>query len=460
MRIETREDGMSGEKLDVWFEDQLVGHIERRSNSVLDLGFRYDQSWIDSRSSFPISTTMPLSLKDHEPSVVYPWFLNLLPEGRALATVGSILKVHELDVFAILGEMGRDLPGALDIRKSGIDVAELKPRYRRLSEKELAEVIQRLPERPMLVGEDGVHMSAAGAQDKLPVVKYNDGSIGLALDGAASTHILKPRNTKFRASVENEAFCLRLAAALGLPAAKASTGRVEDIAYLLVERYDRVTERRRVRRIHQEDLCQATGFPPYLKYEWNKDVAQPGPGLKHCMDALTQTSAAVLSKLRFLDMMLFNVLCGNVDAHAKNYSILIRPGEVSMAPIYDVVNGDIYPGVTRNLAMKIAEKQRGAHIHGRHWDKFSEENGLSATAVRRRVAELSAATLKALPGVVKEMEASDLKSGVYTEIAEYVTYYCRQMISNLKTDPSPDDDETEDPPRTPDEPSEEILISP
>ena len=231
-------------------------------------------------------------------------------------------------------------------------------------------------------------------------------------------------------------------------------------SYLLVERYDRVTDRRRVRRIHQEDLCQANGFPPYLKYEWNKDVAQPGPGLKHCMDALIQTSAAGLSKLRFLDMMLFNVLCGNVDAHAKNYSILIRPGEVSMAPIYDVMNGDIYPGVTRNLAMKIAKKQRGAHIHGRHWDKFSEENGLSATAVRRRVAELSAATLKALPGVVKEMEASDLKSSVYTEIAEYVTYYCRQMISNLKTDPPPDDDEIEDYPSTPDEPSEEILISP
>ena len=87
---EDREDGMSGEKLDVWFEDQLVGHIERRSNSVLDIGFHYDQSWIDSRSSFPISTTMPLSLKDHEPSVVYPWFLNLLPEGRALNMIVPI----------------------------------------------------------------------------------------------------------------------------------------------------------------------------------------------------------------------------------------------------------------------------------------------------------------------------------------------------------------------------------
>lgn len=61
----------------------------RCTNSVLDIGCRYDLSWIGSRSSFSISTHLS-SLKDREPSVVYPWLLNLLPEGRALATVGSM----------------------------------------------------------------------------------------------------------------------------------------------------------------------------------------------------------------------------------------------------------------------------------------------------------------------------------------------------------------------------------
>jgi serine/threonine-protein kinase HipA len=461
MRKETRKGRRPGEVLDVWFENQLVGHIERRSEAVTDIGFRYTQAWIEARNSFPISISMPLSKAEHGPSIAYPWFLNLLPEGTALAAVGNILKVHEMDVFGMLEEMGRDLPGALDIRRNGLDAGALRPRYRRLTETELADAIRRLPERPLLIGEDGVHMSVAGAQEKLPVVRFKDGGIGLALDGAASTHILKPRNTRFRAAVENEAFCLRLAAVVGLPAARVSTHRAEDVDYLLVERYDRIIEGRQVRRIHQEDLCQATGFPPYLKYEWNKGIAQHGPGLRHCMDALTRTSVPAVSKLRFFEMMLFNVLCGNVDAHAKNYSLLIQTDGITMAPLYDVMNGDIYENVTTNLAMKIATKRRGGHIYGRHWDRFANENGLSASAVRHRVAELSKATLNAIPLVVQDMEASAMASGVYEEIGGYVASYCRQMLSNLTKDPAPDEDENEDVDKSPAaEPPDTIAISP
>nr|WP_255616610.1 type II toxin-antitoxin system HipA family toxin [Microvirga puerhi] len=445
--------------MDVWFDGQCVGQLERRSEAVTDIVFRYAPAWIDAQGSFPISITMPLAAVEHDPVVVYPWFLNLLPEGGALQAVGNILQVHEMDVFGMLAEMGRDLPGALDIRRPGTDTKAFRPHYHRLSEAELADALRRLPERPLLVGEDGVHMSVAGAQEKLPVVRYRDGGIGLALDGAPSTHILKPRNDRFRASVENEAFCLRLAAAVGLPAAKVTMQRAEDVDYLLVERYDRIIQGGRVQRLHQEDLCQATGFPPYLKYEWNASIAKHGPGLKLCMDALAGTPAPAPNKLRFFEAMLFNVLCGNVDAHAKNYSLLIRSGSALMAPIYDVMNGDIYENVTRNLAMKIANKQRGGHIYARHWNRFAEENGLSASGVRRRVAELSQTTLNALPGVIAEMESSNMPSPVYREIAGYVAAYCRNMLGNLKQDPGPGaadaDDET-----PPAEPTGVIGISP
>lgn len=76
-----------------------------------------------------------------------------------------------------------------------------------------------------------------------------------------------------------------------------------------------------------------------------------------------------------------------------------------MAPLYDVMNGEIYEGVTRNLAMKIAGKNGGRYIGARHWDGFAEDNVLSATQVKRRVAALSQAVLDALPGVVAEMNA-------------------------------------------------------
>lgn len=441
MKSETRS-VIPGDVLEVWHEERLIGRVERLSASVLEIGFVYNEAWARSRDAFPISVRMPLSDLRYGPEVVYPWFMNLLPEGNALQQVGHLLRVGEADVFGMLHEMGRDLPGALDIRPSAYSGTGAEPGRRKFTDAELADVLRSLPDHPLLAGEDGVHMSVAGAQHKLPVIRFRDGSIGIGLNGTPSTYILKPESKHFHSSVENEAFCLRLAAAAGLPAARATMHRTEDVSYLLVERYDRRRNtERRIRRIHQEDLCQATGFAPYLKYEWNGEVAKHGPTLKACMDALGATSAPAPNKIRFLDYMVFNVLCGNVDAHSKNYSILIEDGAaISMTPIYDVMNGDIYENVTRNLAMKIAGKQRGGYIYGRHWDRFAEENGLSATAVRQRVRRLSETVLRVLPEVIAEMDQSTHPSYVYKEIGNSVAYYCRNMVANLDTDHENDEE--------------------
>lgn len=442
MRIEENAPAVAGDSLDVRYEEKLVGRIRRRTEAVQDIEFIYDEAWMSDPNGFPVSSRMPMARRLHEPDVVYTWFLNLLPEGRTLQTIGAILRIPETDVFALLEEMGEDLPGALEITRNVDETPKRNPRYRKLTEAELAETLRRLPERPFLVGEKGIHMSLAGAQDKLPVVQYPDGAIGLALDGMPTTHILKPANKRFHSAVENEAFCLRLAAAVKLPVAECSIGKAQDIEYLLVKRYDRPVRNGRVRRIHQEDFCQATGFIPHLKYEWNPQTKQAGPGLKACLDVLTPTGNAAVNKLRFLDYMVFNVLCGNVDAHAKNYSLLLEAGgAVTMAPLYDVMNGEIYEGVTRNLAMKIAGKKRGRYIGARHWDRFAEENALSATQVKRRVAALSQAVLHALPGVVIEMNAAK-KSPTYQQIEGYIASTCRSMLSNLKNDV--DDEPAED----------------
>ena len=99
--------------------------------------------------------------------------------------------------------------------------------------------------------------------------------------------------------------------------------------------------------------------------------------------------------------------------------------------------------------MRIADKQRGGYIFGRHWDRFAEDNGLSKTQVRRRVAELTSAVLKALPGVVEELEKSNMPSGVYKEIAGYVTTYCTSMLSNLKNEPGEEEEAADEPNVTP-----------
>ena len=87
-----------------------------------------------------------------------------------------------------------------------------------LEEDQLIALLDELPDRPMLAQRDGLRLSLAGAQDKLPVV-FDGGRVGLPRGGAASTHILKPAIAAVEGSVINEAFCMALGQAMGLQVA-------------------------------------------------------------------------------------------------------------------------------------------------------------------------------------------------------------------------------------------------
>lgn len=131
-----------------------------------------------------------------------------------------------------------------------------------LSDEEVIAILDELPRRPMLAGQDGFRLSLAGAQDKLPVV-FDGERIGLPRNGTPSSHILKPAIHAVEDSVSNEGFCLALAGALQLQPAKAKIHSIGDRPFLLVERYDRVGDAQGHRqRLHQEDFCQALGTVP------------------------------------------------------------------------------------------------------------------------------------------------------------------------------------------------------
>jgi serine/threonine-protein kinase HipA len=137
------------------------------------------------------------------------------------------------------------------------------------------------------------------------------------------------------------------------------------------------------------------------------------------------------NRLALLDMLIFNVLCCNVDAHAKNYSLLHRATTPVVAPLYDVMCGAVYDGVTTHLSQKIAGKQSGEHIHGRHWTRLAEEIGMSGPQVRRRVRTLAS---KAQHEAVHEAERFSLETPQATfavEIARAIEGRCRRMLANL-----------------------------
>src|SRR5437660_9758673 len=160
----------------------------------------------------------------------------------------------------MLEQIGGECAGAVTFIPAGGPLPEGNYRYRVLSSKELAAVLRDLPRRPLLAGEDGIRLSLAGAQDKV-AVRIEGDELSLPLGGAPSTHILKPAVERFEGVVFNEALSMKLAVAVGLPTAPVEFRTVEDMTFLLVERYDRVHRQGSdkefsIERIHQEDFCQ------------------------------------------------------------------------------------------------------------------------------------------------------------------------------------------------------------
>ena len=187
--------------LPVYYENQLAGQIAEATAGV---SFTYDPAWKLAPTNFSISLTMPICETEYASEVAAPWFANLLPEDRILEQIGLLLGRSQGDVYGLLEEIGRETAGALSIGgPEPIDKAD----YRNLSDKELGDIIEKLPSRPLLAGEAEVTMSLAGAQTKLAVAIFDD-KITLPLHGAASTHILKPKSERLYATVENELLCM------------------------------------------------------------------------------------------------------------------------------------------------------------------------------------------------------------------------------------------------------------
>jgi serine/threonine-protein kinase HipA len=227
-----------------------------------------------------------------------------------------------------------------------------------------------------------------------------DNKITLPLRGAASTHILKPESERLYATVENELLCMNLGAKVGLPVASTIMGVAKGRRYLLVERYDRhALHPRSVRRGHQEDFCQALGFYPTQKYE-----ARRGPGLSSLFQIIDQhVRRSARDRLALLDLIIFGCCVGDTDRHGKNYSLILTDGGPRLAPGYDFLSALQYEGITRNLAMKIAGKNRAEYIERRHWERFAQDVRLSPAATVNRVEELATAVADQADRVADEL---------------------------------------------------------
>ena len=412
--------------LDVYLHRDLIGHLIQNDGG--QMVFDYAESWLEKPGATPLSHSLPLRRKRFTRKECRGYFAGVLPEESKRAIIARNLGISERNDYAMLERIGGECAGAVTFVPAGEPMPTRDDHYRALSSTELAGILRELPRRPLLAGETGIRLSLAGAQDKI-AVRVEGESVSLPLGGAPSTHILKPAVERFAGVVFNEAYCMRLAATVGLSVAKTEVGRVEDVEYLLVERYDRThrrtTEGATLERLHQEDFCQALGIVSENKYQ-----KEGGPSLKQSFALLREVSSApVLDLARLLDAVIFNFLVGNNDAHGKNFSLLYRGAgttivETRLAPLYDLVSTRYYPELTRELAMKIGGEYSSGKVSTTNFEQLAEDAGLAKPLVRRRIPELAET-------VLLNLDKTEIDHPVAEALAGQIRERCETMRSRF-----------------------------
>ncbi|MBN2427563.1 MAG: type II toxin-antitoxin system HipA family toxin [Deltaproteobacteria bacterium] len=330
----------------------------------------------------PDGLSMPGCIRDAAPDA---WGRRVII-NKKLGLKGKNTDTAELDELTYLLESGSDRIGALDFQLSPSEYVPRSPNNASLLE--LLESAERV--------EKGIPLTP-----ELDHALFHGSSIG----GARPKALIEDQGIKYIAKfssssdlysiVKAEYIAMRLAALAGLDVAPVKLAQAANRDVLLIERFDRKpvndgwSRKSMVSALTLFGLTEMTAR--YASYE---DFAEI---IRHRFTEPKRTLKELFSRL------VFNILCGNTDDHARNHAAFWDGRELTLTPAYDVCPQG-RSGNEASQAMKIAgennlgqlktclqtahnfllnnEEAHGIfdHIEGAinvHWDEVCEEAQVS-----------------------------------------------------------------------------------
>lgn len=343
---------MNSESLEVRLAGEKVGELARTKNGAR---FAFSEEAVSEHPSSPLlSTALCVQEEPFDALRTFSWFSGLLPEDARLNELQRFYGVAEGDYFGLLAQIGWECAGAVEVMPSEdwslVRASQELSSEKRLAPEELAARLMALPSHPY-DDASSLRVSLGGFQEKLCVIARSEdwavaepghrilSSVALPLDGAPSTHILKPQpRGRLAGLVEAEAWGMEVARHVTETAGSAILDVPDAPSTLIVERFDRVETKRGLVRLHQEDCAQALGVEPGRKYAATASPTKSDPTYRGIAELLSRYAVDSLEeRKRLLRHLFVNAVLGNTDAHAKNYALLHEGDTVRLAPLYDVV---------------------------------------------------------------------------------------------------------------------------
>jgi serine/threonine-protein kinase HipA len=293
-----------------------------------------------------------LGASDEHPLPAF--FRNALPEGALRKVLEARFRGTSMPEYEMLLRLGGDLPG--NLRVVSDQLLSFDDEDGGAAAKDA------------IAGQDQLRFSLAGIQLKASVLASAD-RVTLPLVGAGGDWIAKFPSGLYRDLPENEHATLGWAALCGLSVPEHRLVPVRSIENLppdfppdgnalLVKRFDRLGGGHRV---HQEDFAQVFGVQPEDRY------LQDVPEYAHYagIGAVVANLCGAGDFLEYARRLAFMLLCGNGDAHVKNWALIYPDGmRPRLSPLYDFVATVAYPTLGTALALGFVEPDDPNHLPG------------------------------------------------------------------------------------------------
>ncbi|MDO8415265.1 MAG: HipA domain-containing protein [Agitococcus sp.] len=426
--------------LNVWTHGKHIGQLGQ-DRSTGFFSFTYASGWLADTERFALSPFLPLSAVPADTpvrhsEVVQRYFQNLLPEAQALEDAAGLYGVAKSDLLGMLSVLGRETAGALEILPASARPETMRGEPRLVLREEMSNRIGARDTQPFSIWDNKIRLSLAGCQDKVAVLAWENNWFLVEGHRWASTFIVKPDscNVAMAGITTNEFFCMRLSETLRLPTAKVSLTHLPAPA-LVVERFDRVPYHSEseisIRRLACIDGCQALDLAVDCRYE--RPVANAthawhgGASLQGFFALLGDkrwVAAPGVAQLAFLRWVIFQVLIGNTDAHAKNVSFFSDAQGLRLTPSYDQVCGLVYAGIDPHLAMAIGDNFDPMTISAYNWAQLAFDNKLSPRLVAKELTALAKGCMRELPALQQSLLAEGAEPTMLARVAEIVEQQC------------------------------------
>lgn len=353
----------------------------REIGTLTDFGggrilFAFSQSYIDD----PERPTLSLSFKDSLGGLITdipptdgrvpPFFANLLPEGPLRDYLAQRAGVVGQGDFFLLKALGRDLPGAVEVREATTGVP-ISDDATAAAEADVRDQIL----------ENALRFSLAGVQLKFSVVMEVAGALTIPAQGIGGGWIIKLPSSRYHNVPENEFSMMTLADAMGMEVPEVRlvpfqkiAGLPEEIGHLdgaalAIKRFDRTADGGA---IHIEDFAQVFSVYPEEKYRraTYRNIAQ-----------VIWAEIGEEGITEFIRRLVFCILTGNADMHLKNWSLIYADGRAAaLSPSYDFVSTVPYIA-DESMALKLDESASVLEIGSDQLAHFAARAGLPETMV-------------------------------------------------------------------------------